>query len=705
MRERIPEAFGRVESLSRLAQPVLALYIPCMKTSNGILRLALLSCLFACLFAGVATGVAGAQPGSGRSGDVFPRGDTFRTITEPIDIGIAGFAQRIALVRESGREPLGLVLAGGSARAYAHIGVLQILEAEGIKPDFIVANSMGAVIGMLYAAGLSPALLEKIVETLPTERYLDFVLPLQGGLIDSSDFAALAEELVGDIDLSDVDIPIIVTAEDLLSRRQARIASGDFATVLRTTFALPAIFEPVPFEGSLLVDGGVTNLVPVAIAAEYSTKLIVSTALYDVEMSYGNPVSVINRTIDIGKSRSGVADLLAIDPFIIRNDVENISYMKFGEPKAIVEAGRRSARAALPELKLYAGEASKPIADKESTLEKEIPPLVSKFSRGAFPSRDFAVKGAFFASLLEPLGHSGENLDFMRSAGAGVRFAAGRARARAAVLAVLGGDLGQSWALEAEIAATPFDSLLLQASARISGGIGADWSSPVDISAIEASGWLGWPLRYGQAELEPFAAGSLSRDLASGTNAYSISAGLRARTPRLNETARFGAGQAAGELSLLAGAFYSVDASFGPEFRLAAGWGIPETAAVRVGLSGEFDLAGAGIEFRSSEAYRGILPAGTAAHAVILNSGVSWLAELLEFSMGELVLVKGIEIGPYADFAWLGSDPAALTAGLDVSLTASFAGLAPGDLTLFAGLDSGFSPVFGLRAGRVFPIR
>ena len=98
-------------------------------------------------------GIAGAQ--AQNVDTVFPENDTFRVIAEPITVGVDAFSARLDKIRAEGREPIGLVLAGGSARAYAHIGVLQALEDAGIRPDFIVANSMGAVVGMLYAAGLS----------------------------------------------------------------------------------------------------------------------------------------------------------------------------------------------------------------------------------------------------------------------------------------------------------------------------------------------------------------------------------------------------------------------------------------------------------------------------------------------------------------------------------------------------------------------
>lgn len=701
-------------------------------------RSALLLVLVLC--ARVAPAQVPAGPASGDVRSAFPAGDVFRSITEPLLLGTEEFAARIGEARARGSEPLGLVLAGGSARAYAHIGVLQELEAAGIRPDFIVANSMGAVIGMLYAAGISPDLLEEIVRSLPTENYLDFVLPLSGGLIDAGDFSALVRELVGDIDLKDTAIPIIVTAEDLESRRQVRIAAGDFATVLRTTFALPAIFEPVPLDGMLLVDGGTTNLVPVAIAAEYSRNLVVSTALYDVGMSFGNPFSVINRTFDIGKSRSGLIDLIDTDPYVIRNDVEHFSYMKFSDPDAIVEAGRKSARAAMPGLLEYLGDQAKRAeAVRDGAGAERIAALVSRYSRGAIPAREFDVKGAAFLRFLEPLGNGADDLPFERSLGAGANFALGRTRARIGALAGAGGEPRRAWAFEAGMEANPFDAARLAAAARLTGGFGPGWNTPFDpaslfgISALEGLAAFNWPLPLGEAILDPYVSARAGRDFDAGSSALLFRIGAGFSTPRLgapvagtqglsrSQPVARASSSVAGEFSARLGAFYSIETaagvpehSFGPEYLLSVGGGVPGVAALRARVSGRTAIVGSNLEFTDSETFRASLPTASAGRTLVANLEFAWLADKLEFSMGELVLVKDIEVGPSLDVAWAFDGPAflpgtlapdALFAGLSLSLTASFAGLAPGDITLFAGVDASLSPVLGLRSSRVFPSR
>lgn len=206
---------------------------------------------------------------SGASVGFFDPSNKMLGLSEPLRIGVDGFGARIEAVRASGREPLGLVLSGGSARAYAHIGVLRVLESAGIVPDFIVANSMGAVIGLLYAAGLSPDSIATMMERLPPESMLDFVLPTKGGLLNADRLAAAVRFALGDLKIEDLPIPILVTMEDLESRRHVQIASGDFSRILTAAFALPGIFEPARIGGATLIDGGITNLIPASDAAEF----------------------------------------------------------------------------------------------------------------------------------------------------------------------------------------------------------------------------------------------------------------------------------------------------------------------------------------------------------------------------------------------------------------------------------------------------
>ena len=647
----------------------------------------------------------------------FPPNDTFRIIADPIRIGMEGFSARLDKIRAEGREPLGLVLAGGSARAYAHIGVLQELEKAGIRPDFIVANSMGAVVGMLYAAGISPDMIATIVSRVPPESYFSLVLPTKGGLINADPFAAAVEEIVGHLDLSETQIPIIVTAEDLKSRRQMELAAGDFAKVMATTFAMPSIFEPVPLGGFLLVDGGTTNLVPIGIAAKYSSLLIVSTAFYDKKVTYDNLLSVLSRSFDIGKSRSGIKELLAASPFVIRNKVEDISYMQFASPESIIERGRESTLAAvgaiaskLPATALWT--APPPgLVNARANYDKSIPGILRALRRGAMPAVAPSVRFKLRYKLADEFESAPMGLDGQNYFGIAAVASAGRTRTSFSSLIGLSGVDGRQWALTAGLTANPFDTFRASTELRLWGDFN-EWPqflmAPTSVEGLAALSWIS---AGDNLAFQPYANGSLEYAFETGSLDWETRAGLAF-------DAKFGKGFLSssgriwtGFLSVKAGAFVDSLAGtmrYGPEVTLKSGVAALGAASLRGRVTGRFDASGAGLGLELGDAYRGNALAGKAPLVMAANVEIVWLAKKLEFDAGEILLVKDIELGPYFDCAWLvadgsGSMPDTFTGGLSLSATTSFAGLQPFDMSLFFGLDKAGYPVLGIRTGRLFP--
>jgi len=658
---------------------------------------------------------AAPAPSGGNMDAVFPEGEALRAIADPIAFGVEAFSSRLDKIRRSGREPIGLVLAGGSARAYAHIGGLEVLEKAGIRPDFIVANSMGAVVGMLYAAGIAPSTIAEIVGSIPIEFYLDLVLPFRGGFINVDPFVAAVEKIAGNLDLADAKIPIIVTAEDLRTRRQVELSAGDFSRVMATTFAIPAIFEPVPFKEFLLVDGGATNLVPVGIAAEYSSLLIVSTALYSKGMNYGNPISVINRTFDIGKTRAGVKGLLAADPFVIRNRVENISYMQFSSPESIIELGRQSALGTIGDLLRYLpGEAvNLPMApDFAAARERyriSVPEALADLNRGALPFVSSSVRFKLQCKLADEFEPSPLAL------GEGGHFGLSAARAsgatRSSLSAVLGlpGDGGRQWAIAAGILANPVDALRLSGELRLWGDF-LPWPEvflkPQSVEALAAADWAS---KGGALVFRPSLSGSLEYFLEEGTFAWATHAALSVDTV---------CGGSDGDTEALlpfvsarAGAFVDTVSGvlrYGPEWTAKAGLAKAGLGALRVRGAGSFDVSGAGVSLERGDAFRGTAPTGTAPLAAAANAEIVWHSKKFEFDFGEILLVKNIEFGPYFDCAWLAADgsgalPDAFAAGMSLSFTWSFAGLKPFDISLFAGIGGDGALALGIRSNRLFP--
>ncbi|MFW6209493.1 MAG: patatin-like phospholipase family protein, partial [Spirochaetota bacterium] len=199
----------------------------------------------------------------------------------PIILGESDFIKRIETPLSGRDEPLGLLLSGGSARAFAHIGVLKRLEEAGYAPDFIVTNSMGSIVGLLYGAGFSPDAILSLFQTFEPSSLFEPEIPLRGGILNPGNFIELIEELVPYRDLSELPIPVLVVCEDLRTKRRVVLAEGNFSTVLAASFALPFYFPPQNLVNLRLIDGGVTNLAPMEVPYTYSDTVLVSTTFYE----------------------------------------------------------------------------------------------------------------------------------------------------------------------------------------------------------------------------------------------------------------------------------------------------------------------------------------------------------------------------------------------------------------------------------------
>ncbi len=304
---------------------------------------------------------------------------------EPIVYGDERFRERILERTKGERDPVGLVLTGGSARACAHIGVLKYLDEIGVKPDFIVSNSMGSIIGMLYAAGVSPEQIEETLAIGDISSFFSLTLPSDGGFLSADGFKALIDYIVGsDYRLEDTEIPVMVVCDDLVTKREVRITEGSFSDILIGSFALPVYFSPFRYNGHLLIDGGVISLAPIDAAYDYTDTVILSTSFYDADtINLINPVTILNSSFDIGKRQNASSDLKKYSSLIwIRNDVEKFSFMAFSSANEMAEIGYESASRHEKELKaLCCGDEEKSVYEDVTERIEDMKTAMSYFGR------------------------------------------------------------------------------------------------------------------------------------------------------------------------------------------------------------------------------------------------------------------------------------------------------------------------------------
>jgi NTE family protein len=174
---------------------------------------------------------------------------------------------------------VGLALSGGGARGIAHIGVLKVLEREGIQVDYLAGTSMGGLIAAGYAAGLGPDLLQQEALRMTKIRHLVSLIDVglgNRGLLMGQKALDYLNTMLGSKAFADLEIPLTLTAVDLNSGREVRLNQGLVAEAVRATIALPGVIAPVERDGQLLVDGGVLNSLPANIVREMGADIVIA---------------------------------------------------------------------------------------------------------------------------------------------------------------------------------------------------------------------------------------------------------------------------------------------------------------------------------------------------------------------------------------------------------------------------------------------
>ena len=161
---------------------------------------------------------------------------------------------------------VGVALGGGGAKGLSHIAFLKALDELGVRPAVIAATSIGAVIGGLYAAGVSGAGLERMLKTIGFKDLykivLDFSILSNSAIFTGKGVEEFLSRQIPCQTFAEVEIPLKVVATDFWNRREVVFESGSLTTAIRASMAMPAIFEPVILNGTVLIDGGVVNPLP-----------------------------------------------------------------------------------------------------------------------------------------------------------------------------------------------------------------------------------------------------------------------------------------------------------------------------------------------------------------------------------------------------------------------------------------------------------
>ena len=294
-----------------------------------------------------------------------------------------------------------LVLSGGGAKGYAHLGVLRVLEKENIKIDYIAGTSIGALVGTLYSIGYSIDEIEKVLDNLNIENFLESGSDLTGldldkketlkkysfyvnfdnelnyslpkGLRETEELYLVVKNLLKNYEntknFNNFPIPLRVVATNLNTGETKSFSEGDIAKVLTASMAIPTIFEPVEVNGTLYVDGLVSRNLPVEEAYDMGADLVIASDVGTpvVKKDNYNILSVLNQMIAIQSSYI-TKDSKEKATVLISPDIKNISATDTTKRKDLIELGEVATQGQIAKLREFPKNSSN---NKRINIQKE----------------------------------------------------------------------------------------------------------------------------------------------------------------------------------------------------------------------------------------------------------------------------------------------------------------------------------------------
>jgi NTE family protein len=291
------------------------------------------------------------------------------------------------------KPKVAVVLAGGGALGYAHVGALQVLEEEGIRPDIVLGTSMGSIVGGLYCAGYSPKELKEIIETTNwTEVFIDsfnrrdmsYVQKLRDSqyhlLLDNRTEQELVNAGVShgqhvmefldkllinynkEMDFDDLPIPFRAIGTDLLTGEEVIFDQGDLKTAIRSSMSVPGVFTPVEYENHYLIDGGWVDNLPATVARELGADIVISVSLFGLTDNKENLTTiteVVNQS-DLIKTKEKLFTSVAASDLVISPDLTGYTQADFEEGATLMVRGYEAADKMRTEIAQLAQEINAP---------------------------------------------------------------------------------------------------------------------------------------------------------------------------------------------------------------------------------------------------------------------------------------------------------------------------------------------------------
>lgn len=270
---------------------------------------------------------------------------------------------------EPTKPVVALVLGSGGARGYAHIGVIDILEKNGIKPDFIVGTSAGSIVGSIYASGKTADELKQVALDLKVADVREISIGLKG-FFDGKKVQDYVNKQVNQQSLEKMKIPMYVVATELKQGKKVVFNYGNTGQAVRASVSIPSMFTPANIGGIEYVDGGLVSPVPVDVARDLGADIVIAVDILaqPIYTETTNVWGLFNQNINIMQNKLASEELKHADIVIQPNLREKAHIFDVEGRQATIQMGEDAAMQRINDIKMVLSKKKTEFSERQQSL-------------------------------------------------------------------------------------------------------------------------------------------------------------------------------------------------------------------------------------------------------------------------------------------------------------------------------------------------
>lgn len=270
---------------------------------------------------------------------------------------------------QSDKPVVALALGSGGDRGFAHIGVIKVLEANGIKIDMVLGTSAGSVVGALYAGGYSGIELEKLALEMDREKLKDYDFSRRG-YVRGEQLQDFINRALKNRSIEQLERPFIATATQLRTGKTVAFNHGNTGMAVRASSSIPGVFYPVMIDGEEYVDGDLKKPVPVTLAREMGADFIIAVDISQQPAHHPAPediIDILKQSLRIMR-QSILSHELETAQVVIRPEIDITPEIDANSKLRLIKTGEEAATAAMPQIREWLQK-----IEAEKRMERTVP--------------------------------------------------------------------------------------------------------------------------------------------------------------------------------------------------------------------------------------------------------------------------------------------------------------------------------------------